>query len=160
MWCWNDDKDNKQLYGAGASRDLEQAHKSMESKVSFTALGRPYEVDLSNLNPGTYNFTISVTDQGLARSGMFTIVPFEIEKQFLNAALLPLQKVAQNTDGTLYTVDQVQELINALVDDKRYIPVQKSTENIVPFIDWRWLLGVIALLLAIEWFLRKYNGLT
>lgn len=154
--------DKNYTFDARASLEITVVNQETKQRTRVPMLLQKstYEVDLSNLNPGTYNFTISVTDQGLARSGIFTIVPFDIEKQFLNAALLPLQKVAQNTGGTLYTIDQVQELINALVDDNRYIPVQKSTENIVPFIDWRWLLGVIALLLAIEWFLRKYNGLT
>ena len=43
--------------------------------------------------------------------------------------------------------------------DERYLPIQKSSKNIVPLIDWKYLLFLIVLTLAIEWFLRKYNGL-
>ena len=52
------------------------------------------------------------------------------------------------------------QLIAQLLKDKRYTPVQKSVENIVPLIDWRWLLALLAGLLTTEWLMRKYNGLT
>jgi len=119
-----------------------------------------YQVAMDNLPSGNYTFTVTVENQGLARSGAFTIVPFEIEQQFLNASVTPLSILASNTEGNIYTPDQIDILITTLTEDKRYLPVQKSTENVVPFIDWKWLLGVLALLLLIEWFMRKYNGLT
>ena len=119
-----------------------------------------YQVAMNNLEPGSYKFTVSVIDQGLARSGSFTIVPFEIEQQFLNANVTELRAMASNTSGSLYTSAAADQLITDLIQDVRYKPVQKSTEKIVPLIDWKWLLFIIALLLSIEWFMRKYNGLT
>ncbi|WP_405224430.1 VWA domain-containing protein [Dokdonia sp. Asnod1-B02] len=119
-----------------------------------------YQVAMNNLEPGNYKFTVSVIDQGLARSGSFTIVPFEIEQQFLNANVTELRTLASNTAAALYTSATGDQLIEDLLKDTRYKPVQKSTEKIVPLIDWKWLLFIIALLLSIEWFMRKYNGLT
>lgn len=119
-----------------------------------------YQVAMNNLEPGNYKFTVSVIDQGLARSGSFTIVPFEIEQQFLNANVTELRTLASNTAAALYTSLTGDQLIEDLLKDTRYKPVQKSTEKIVPLIDWKWLLFIIALLLSIEWFMRKYNGLT
>lgn len=119
-----------------------------------------YEIDVSNLIPGEYSFTVTVEDQGLARSGTFTIVPFEVEQQFLNANVTSLHQVATNTNGTVYTIDKIDQLIDNLLTNNSYRPIQKSSENIVPLIDWKWLLGILASLLAIEWFMRKYNGLT
>ncbi|WP_299207310.1 VWA domain-containing protein [uncultured Dokdonia sp.] len=129
-------------------------------EAPFLLQRNAYEIDLSNLVPGDYSFTVTVQDQGLARSGSFTIVPFEVEQQFLNANLSALSQVATNTNGLLYDISAIDQLIASLLEDSRYRPVQKSTENVVPLIDWKWLLAVLALLLAIEWFMRKYNGLT
>ncbi|WP_396596690.1 VWA domain-containing protein [Dokdonia sp. R86516] len=119
-----------------------------------------YQVAMNNLEPGNYKFTVSVVDQGLARSGSFTIIPFDIEQQFLNANVTDLRALASNTEAALYTSAMGDQLIDNLVRDTRYKPVQKSTEKIVPLIDWKWLLFMIASLLSIEWFMRKYNGLT
>lgn len=119
-----------------------------------------YQVDMNNLEPGAYTFTVTVADQGISKSGSFTIIPFEIEQQFLNANVTSLRTLASNTKASIQSVDQVESLIAQLIQDKRYTPIQKSTENIVPFIDWKWLLAILAILLTIEWFIRKYNGLT
>jgi len=118
-----------------------------------------YTVDLSNLEAGTYDFIASVEGQGLVRSGTFIIVPFEIEQQFLNANVNDLKTIASSTDGLFIPIDDVPNLIDILINDNRYKPIEKSKENIVPLIDWKWLLGLLVLLLALEWFIRKYNGL-
>ncbi|WP_144665425.1 VWA domain-containing protein [Dokdonia sp. Hel_I_53] len=137
---------------------------NQETKVSSTIplllKGNTYLADLNNLNAGEYSFTVSVEGQGLSRSGTFTIIPFEIEQQFLNANVTSLSTLASNTKSTLYSIDEVDQLISALLNDKRYRPVQKSVENIVPLIDWRWLLALLAIFLTAEWLMRKYNGLT
>lgn len=135
-----------------------------ESNSEYTAplilKGNYYELDLSNLDAGEYSFTVSVAAQGLSRSGGFTIIPFEAELQFLNADVAGLQQVATQSNGTLHTIKNANNLIDLLVNDDRYRPVQKSTEKIVPLIDRKWLLGLVILFLAIEWFMRKYHGLT
>jgi len=51
------------------------------------------------------------------------------------------------------------QLRNDLLSKDRFLPVQKSEQNIVSLIDFRVLLALIAATLAIEWFIRKYNGL-
>lgn len=129
-------------------------------EAPFLLQRNTYEIDLSNLSPGEYSFTVTVQDQGLARSGTFTIVPFEVEQQFLNANVTSLSQVATNTNGDVYTIQAIDQLIDSLITNSAYRPIQKSSENIVPLIDWKWLLGILTALLAIEWFMRKYNGLT
>ena len=93
------------------------------------------------------------------RSGTFVIVPFDVEQQFLNANTQALKTVANTSQGSFGTLETIPELMETLINDDRYKPVQKSKENIVPLIDWKWLLGVLVLLLSSEWFLRKYHGL-
>ena len=46
-----------------------------------------------------------------------------------------------------------------LLEDDRFVSVQKSEQKVVPLIDWKYLLALIAVLLSLEWFIRKYNGL-
>lgn len=154
--------DKNYVFDNRAALTIKVINKETEEvyDAPFLLQRNAYEIDLSNLTPGDYSFTVTVQNQGLARSGSFTIVPFEVEQQFLNANVAALSQVALNTDGKRYTISTIDPLITSLLNDTRYRPVQKSTENVVPLIDWKWLLGLLVLLLAIEWFMRKYNGLT
>ncbi|MUU77152.1 vWA domain-containing protein [Winogradskyella endarachnes] len=118
-----------------------------------------YTVDLSGINSGLYDFTIKHNSESVATSGSFQILEYNVEQQFLNADITKLKALAYNSDGEAYFTNQSQLLIEHLLKDKRYATIQKSTKNIVPLIDWKYLLGIIVLSLFAEWFIRKYNGL-
>ena len=118
-----------------------------------------YQVDLSNLPPGKYTYTVRVKGEKLSKSGIFTILEFDIEKQFLNPDVVRLQKLANDTGGVHFFDTQVDALVQQLLADKRYQPVQKNIENVVSLITWKYLLGLLILTLGIEWFTRKYFGL-
>lgn len=121
--------------------------------------GNFYEVDLSDLEAGAYQFTVTVEGENLKRSGTFKILDFNPEKQLISSNYDKLQRLAGKTSGKLYYPDRLDELINDLSTSQRYLPVQKSRQNVVSLIDFRILLGLIILALALEWFIRKYNGL-
>ena len=154
--------DKNYVFDGRASLKATITNKKSEEKYTapFLLKGNYYELDLSNLEAGDYNFNVAVTGKSLSRSGTFTIIPFEAELQFLNADINALKQLASQTQASLYTIDQAESLIASLVNDERYRPVQKSNEKVVPLIDRKWLLGLVILFLAIEWFMRKYNGLT
>ena len=118
-----------------------------------------YEVDLSDLSAGSYDYTVSVIGENLSRSGSFTVLEYDVEQQFLNADVTRLKKLATNTSGKSFSLNNQDSLIKNLIEDERYRPIQKSKENMVSLIDWKYLLGIVILLLAAEWFARKYNGL-
>ncbi len=138
---------------------VKNTETSKSSVVPLVLKNNNYEVDLSNLPAGKYEYTVTVDGEKLSRSGSFTILDFDIEKQFLNADVTKLQQAATNTDGKLFFTNQMNDLTKQLLADKRYQPIQKEQENIVHLIDWKYLLGFLILLLALEWFIRKYNGL-
>lgn len=118
-----------------------------------------YETDLSNLPAGEYAFTVSANNGESTRSGAIKILDYNVEQQFLNANVTKLQQLATNTNASSYFIDATNTLIDNLISDPRFATIQKSNKNIVPLIDFKFLLGLIALSLAIEWFLRKFNGL-
>jgi hypothetical protein len=67
--------------------------------------------------------------------------------------------LATNSNGKAYFVEDTKSLIDELLNDERFVTIQKSSKNVVPLIDWKFLLAIIALSLSAEWFIRKYNGL-
>ncbi|SDH59135.1 hypothetical protein [Winogradskyella thalassocola] len=118
-----------------------------------------YTVDLSGINAGLYDFTIKHNSESVTASGSFQILEYNVEQQFLNADITKLKTIAETSNGSAYFPSQIDEMISTLISDNRYKTIQKGTKNIVPLIDWKYLLGLIALSLFIEWFIRKYNGL-
>ncbi|OZV68515.1 hypothetical protein [Winogradskyella aurantia] len=118
-----------------------------------------YRVDLSGIEPGTYQFTISHNFELVSATGEFQVLEYNVEQQFLNADIDKLNLLADNSSGQVFYSNEVDQLINALLSDNRFATIQKSTKNIVPLIEWKYLLIIIALSLFFEWFIRKYNGL-
>ncbi|WP_179345043.1 VWA domain-containing protein [Winogradskyella ursingii] len=118
-----------------------------------------YTVDLSGIEAGAYDFTVKHNSEAVSASGSFEVLEYNVEQQFLNADINKLKYLAAESGGQAYFITQSNRLIDNLLEDKRYMTIQKSTKNIVPLIDWKYLLGLMALSLFAEWFIRKYNGL-
>jgi hypothetical protein len=118
-----------------------------------------YQVDLSSLSPSEYNFTVSATSEKTSKSGSFEILEYNVEQQFLNADVTKLQQLATKSGGKSFFVANSETLVEDLLNDNRFVIIQKSNKNSLPLINWKYLLIIIALSLSLEWFLRKYNGL-
>ena len=144
-----------------ASLSIILKHKENESlrEVPLLLNNGNYTVDLSGIEPGLYDFTVKHNSESIATSGSFKILEYDVEQQFLNADIDKMKSLAKNSLGESYFATESLNLIENLLTNKRYATIQKSTKNIVPLIDWKYLLGLIALTLFFEWFIRKYNGL-
>jgi hypothetical protein len=118
-----------------------------------------YKVNLDGLGAGQYNFTVKEATSNTSYSGKFEVLDFEIEKQFVNPDLARLKQLAQNTNGSTYYATTVDNLIKSLAENETYKATQKEVIKKSPLIDWVWLLVILAVSLAAEWFTRKYNGL-
>jgi hypothetical protein len=118
-----------------------------------------YKVNLDGLVAGNYNFSVRELNSKTTYSSHFQILDFDIEKQFVNPDVTKLTQLATQTQGNAFFPNQVDVLIKTLLENEQYKPIQKSIVTKSPLIDWIWLLVLIAVLLAIEWFVRKYNGM-
>ena len=118
-----------------------------------------YEADIRTLPSGDYDFTASVKDENLTKTGKFTILEYDLEQQLLSSNYKKLERLANGTNATLYFPSQTSKFIEDIIKDNRFIPIQKSKQNVVSLIDFKILLGIIAAALTAEWFIRKYNGL-
>jgi len=130
-----------------------------EKTFPFILKNKTYQVDLSSLPPSDYSFTVSATNEKISKSGVFKILEYNVEQQFLNANVTKLEQVATNSSGTSYFIANTNSIISDILKDNRYQLIQKESKNTIPLVDFKYLLFLIALCLAIEWFLRKYNGL-
>lgn len=138
---------------------LKNASTDAIQTIPFIIKQNNYEVDLSGLEAGEYTFTVKANTNEASQSGRLTILDYNVEQQFLNANVAKLQQLAVNSQGTAFFIDNSDGLVTQLIEDSRFATIQKSSKKVVPLIDFKILLALIALSLAIEWFLRKFNGL-
>lgn len=118
-----------------------------------------YKVNLDGLKADSYVFTVQELNSKTTYSGKFEILDFDIEKQYVNPDVEKLTQLATQTQGKAFFPDQVDALIKTLLENEEYKAIQKNNVTKTPLIDWIWLLVLISILLAAEWFVRKYNGL-
>jgi len=148
-------------FDENARLTIQLKNKKTNSSKTYDFLkgSNEYKVNLDGLDAGVYTFTVSESASKTSYSGSFEVLDFEIEKQFVNPDLARLQQVAVNTSGAVYYPDTADELIDFLVNNENYKAIQKEITTKSPLIDWIWLLVILAVSLAAEWFVRKYNGL-
>jgi hypothetical protein len=118
-----------------------------------------FKVSLDGLIAGQYTFTVKELNSNASYTNGFEILDFDIEKQFVNPDLTKLKQLASQTNGKAYVPNQIDDLVKILLANEDYKSVQKSIVKKTPIIDWIWLLILIAISLASEWFIRKYNGM-
>ena len=118
-----------------------------------------FKVNLDGLAAGNYSFTVKELNSNASYSAGFEILDFDIEMQFVNPDVAKLKQLAISTNAAVYLPNQLDNLVKTLLDNKDYKAIQKAIVKKTPLIDWVWMLILIALLLAVEWFLRKWNGL-
>lgn len=136
-----------------------KSEKGATQEIPMIVRGNYFEATLDNLPSGLYDFTVKETNSNIMKSGSFKILEFEAEKQFLSSDYERLTRLAENHDGETYLPSEIDSLLDKLNTKNNYVPVQKNRQKVVSFIDFRVLLGVMAISLALEWLIRKYNGL-
>ena len=118
-----------------------------------------FKLDLSVLDAGAYSFEVKVNNGEHRKKGNIEILEFNIEQQFLNADVGQLKQLSTNTDTTIYFDNQINQLIEQLISEKRFYSVQKITKKSVYLLDITFLLLLLFTSLTSEWLIRKYNGL-
>jgi hypothetical protein len=128
-------------------------------KYDFLKTNTIFKVNLDGLSAGKYSFSVKELNTNTVYNSFFEIIEFDIEKQFVNPDVRKLTQLATQTKAELIYPDKLDYLIKKLSTDKDYQATQKMIIKKTAFIDWIWLLILIAASLTSEWFIRKYNGM-
>jgi hypothetical protein len=130
-----------------------------QKKYDLLRTSNSFKVNLDGLAAGNYSFTVKELNSNSVYSSTLEVLDFDIEKQFVNPDWNKLNQLANQTSGKAYLASQADILVKQLMADESYKAIQKTLVKKSPLIDWIWLLVLIAISLATEWFVRKYNGL-
>jgi hypothetical protein len=135
------------------------AKTKQQKKYDLLRTSNSFKVNLDGLAAGNYSFTVKELNSNSVYSSTLEVLDFDIEKQFVNPDWNKLNQLANQTSGKAYLANQADILVKQLMADESYKAIQKTLVKKTPLIDWIWLLVLIAISLATEWFVRKYNGL-
>ncbi|HQW69489.1 MAG TPA: hypothetical protein PLH25_07465, partial [Flavobacterium sp.] len=130
-----------------------------QKKYDLLRTTNAFKVNLDGLSAGSYSFTVKELNSNSSYSSGFEVLDFDIEKQFVNPDWNKLNQLANQTSGKAFLPNQVETLVKQLLADESYKAIQKTIVKKSPLVDWVWLLVLLAITLASEWFIRKYNGL-
>ena len=150
-------------YQFDAGRNLKISISTRGSEENFTSdlvvKNNYYQFNGGDLEPGTYSYKVTVEGEKVTKSGIFEVIAYNSEQQFVSSNLTGMQYLADNNETRLYYPDELEDLVSTLLADDKYKPIQKSRQKTLPLVDWYYLLFILIFILAVEWFYRKYLGL-
>ena len=128
-----------------------------ESRNMVFQSGR-YRISLDDLGEGNYTFNVQVNGI-LKKEGSFEILNRKVEEHQLSANFEDMNLLATASGGQLFTPEDLEELVQMITKSDRYRPVEKVSQKVVPLLTIWWFLAILSTTIAVEWFVRKYNGL-
>lgn len=136
------------------------SNKGFSSKFFFSRTGNAYTLSLGQLPPATYTYsaTALLKDNPLTTKGTFTVEKSDIEMQNLTADHNLLKDIARVSGGKFFlysSLDSLDKILQSESINQTYFTIEKTTSPIIQ--SWIYLM-VIIVLLAFEWFIRKYMG--
>lgn len=132
-----------------------------EFSFTFDIQGEDYRLNAGHLPMGDYIFeaSVEVGDEIHRETGSFTIVPVNLEELVTRADHRLLYQLSSLSGGQFFSPENAQNLIDELKSGNTLKPVNYYQEMVNELLNLRWIFGILLLLLALEWFLRKYWGI-
>lgn len=127
----------------------------------FDKTANAYTLHAGMLPVGSYTANAKTDHKGQAYTASvnFSVRPVNVEQLRIQADHNLLRTLSGQTGGKSYTPQQMGQIAKAIEADKQIRSVLYDSVNTRPLIDWKLIFVVVLLLLAAEWFIRKYNGL-
>lgn len=135
---------------------------SKGKKYQFT-LGKTdnaYRLDAGVFPPGNYVYEANAKfgEKTLKANGKFVVSEIKLELINNTADHQLLRTLSASTNGQYYTVKNYQDIAQKLLNTEQMKPVIYNYSTFDEAIHLKWIFGLILLLLALEWFIRKWGG--
>lgn len=131
-----------------------------EFTYTFNKLGKAYTLNAGILPVGPYTFKASTNfnGQALVYEGKFSVQPIELELFETTANHSVLRQLSAKFGGETVLPAQIAGIADKIKANETVKPVIYQTTQTNPLINLKWIFALLALLLAGEWFLRRYFG--
>ena len=136
-----------------------QNEKGDEFDYEFSKSLERYNLNLGVLDVGKYTFLAKVKGRELVRKGSFDVRAIQLEQLYTVANHNLLYQLANISGGKLFFPNQLDKIIIAIEKSKNNFISVSSKEKLKGMINIPLILLILLVLISLEWFLRKYNGL-
>lgn len=151
---YNDANELTNAFDASLSIKNKQTGKIFN--FNFSKTGNAYHLNAGALPTGEYEFSAKAKE--FTKSGTFKVLPQLAEYNNTTANHRLLYNIAAETGGNFYKATELNKIEEDLIANSNIKPVIYENKSVKELLNLTWLLYVIAALLALEWFIRKYNG--
>ncbi len=143
--------------------DIQLELKNEANRVipyTFAKNSKDYSLGLGKLSAGKYTWKASTKFDGksYSKEGVFIVEDISIESLSTQANHNLLQLMADQSSGKFYTLKNAGQLLNDIEGRDDIVTISYEETDYSNLIDWKWIFAIVALLLAAEWFLRRYFG--
>lgn len=152
--------ENYELVNEPDAQVLIRDEAGEEYPFTMNKEGKMYTLRAGLFPPGQYTYAARTryNNEELTFSGKFSVQEVQIERIETQADHDLLKTLADESGGAVVSLDQLDSLVNIIRNDQRIKPVLYSHVETKPAIHLRWIFGLLLLLLAVEWLIRRYSG--
>jgi hypothetical protein len=131
-----------------------------EFTFTFNKSGKAYALNAGILPVGNYTYRAATTFNGqqLTFDGRFSVRPLQLELFETTANHAVLRQLAERHGGEFVYAGQLASIAERIKANATVKPVAYQTSSTNPIINLRWIFAILAGLLALEWFMRRYYG--
>lgn len=131
-----------------------------EFLYTFNKLGKAYTLNAGILPVGNYAFraTTNFNAQNLSYEGRFSVQPIQLELFATTANHAALRQLSDQYGGEMVGQTDVATIADKIKTKGTIKPVIYQSTRTNPLINLKWIFLLLAGLLSIEWFLRRYFG--
>ena len=135
-----------------------------KDKKSYTySLGKKenyYELNIGSLPAGQYSYKASTSwnNKSQIAEGIFGVEAIDVETNSLLADHNLLRNISEQSTGKSFSAAHLEDLKNLLLEDQSSKSIIYQHLDIKPLLNEKWIFFIIAFLLALEWFLRRFWG--
>ncbi|MCB9314539.1 MAG: hypothetical protein H6569_00230 [Lewinellaceae bacterium] len=143
--------------------DVAMSIRNAEGKeflYTFNKVGKAYALNAGIFPMGNYRFraTTNFNGQNFVYEGRFSVQPIQLELFETTANHAVLRQLSSQYGGAMVPASQLAGLAEQIKSSATIKPVIYQSTRTNPLINIKWIFLLLAGLLSVEWFLRRYFG--
>ncbi len=151
-------------YEAVNSPDVNLKIKNSSNKIYpfvFNKVEKRYELNIGKLSEGAYSFEANTQlgQNKFSANGKFNVIKMNLEELNTVADFNKLRNLSELSGARAFKANELEALATELLNNSSFKTLTYDEFKSDELINLKWIFFLILVLISIEWFARKFNGL-